>query len=238
MSSTPSLTLYYFNGACSLAVRILLHELDLPFESVKMALDSQYRVHAADGSLSAEEYKAQIHHMGLVPALSLKFPGDGTETATTLTEMPSILTYLISLAPEKKSASLVGSTQLDRSKTLAWLVWLSGTLHGQGYGPFFVPGRWIAGEEGADRVKEAGRNKVESCYESIERRLPEFGKDGRGDDEVTVVELNAYVFWRWGANYGFEMSKYPRYGEIAKKVEGRESVRKALEEEELKGLFV
>ncbi|KAK4161514.1 hypothetical protein QBC43DRAFT_346542 [Cladorrhinum sp. PSN259] len=233
----PTLTFYHFSESCSFTVRVLLNELSLPFSSVKMIMDyTTFAMTPTDSSLSVEEYRSKVHHMGYVPGLRLNFPEDGSETS--LTETPAILSYLISLVPEKET-ELLGKTQLEKHKSLAWLIWLSGALHAQGYGPFFVPGRYIStdDEKEVERVKKAAVKKIESCYESIEKRIPDGGKYFQGGDEVTVVDLNAYIFWRWGKKNGFEMDKYPKYSGVCKRVEGRESVRRSLEEEGLEALF-
>lgn len=109
---------------------ILLH-YDIPFTQIPMCPSSDRvstgnRYVAADGSLSHEEYLV-INPTGYVPAIVV---GTGGE-ATTITEMPAVLSYISSLAPHLK---LLGEGPLEQAKVAEWTAWLSGTLHSGGFG--------------------------------------------------------------------------------------------------------
>lgn len=112
------LILYGADGSCALVPHMLLRELDVHFNRVRMHSGSDGLLEAADGSLSHTEY-LKIHPSGYVPALSV----DGF----IITEMPAILHYIASLAPERE---LLGSKLMEKLRVEEWMTWLSGTLHG------------------------------------------------------------------------------------------------------------
>ncbi|KAK3344182.1 hypothetical protein B0T25DRAFT_556326 [Lasiosphaeria hispida] len=215
----PHLTLYRANGSCSLAPHILLHELALPFTTIllKPASPGGGSYAAADGSFTHAWYRANINPLGLVPALAV---GTSTTPAVIVTEMPAILTYLASLAPER---GLAGVGELERAGTVAWCAWLSGTLHGIGFGGLWRPGRFAEGVEGERMVVARAPETIRGCFERVELRLGEEG------GEVAVKDFYLYVFFRWGEQIGMPMAeRYPRYAARMRVVEGRESVRRAV----------
>ncbi len=77
--------LYFSPGACSLSPHIVLHELGLPVETVKVDL----RTKAMDGG---GDFRA-INPKGYVPVLQL-------DDGSLLTEGPAIVQYLADRKPE------------------------------------------------------------------------------------------------------------------------------------------
>ena len=182
---SPKFTLYRANLACSLAPHILLHELQIPFTTVLMTFTPN-GVASADGSLSASDYR-NTNHAGLVPALHVS-DGSG-DAGAIITENPAILTYIASLKPERE---LFGKNALERAKVYSWLCWLSGTLHGYGYGMILRPGRFTDDEAARVGVVQKGRKTVEESYERIEECL-----EGKGEylvgEGFTVADVNLRV---------------------------------------------
>ncbi|KAF2149790.1 glutathione S-transferase [Myriangium duriaei CBS 260.36] len=218
--TVPNLVLYRANGSCSMIPHILLLELCLPFTPILMTRGPSGALQSADGTVSADTFAA-LNPKRLVPTLTV----DGT----VVTEGPAILTCIASLAPEN---DLLGRTQMEKVKVLEWMVWLSSTLHGQGFGKFWVPGRFVSGEgEGlTEAVKKSGREQIEAGFESVEKKLPG-GKWAVGG-HLTTVDVQLHTFWRWGKAIGVDMEeRFPRFREVVQNVEGRESVKRAMEEE-------
>jgi glutathione S-transferase len=167
---------------------------------------------AADDSLSRDEYR-EIHHLGYVPALKV----DGV----VITEMPAILTYLASLAPER---NLLGKSDVERAKIVEWMAFLSGYLHGQGYGQVFSPGRYSDNESDFPAIKERGRKIVDTSYRRINGLLQ--GKAFAVGDQDTVADFNLVIFWYWGVGNGFRMlDDYPNYAELVRRMESKASIR-------------
>lgn len=228
MNMTSSIVLYRKDGAGSFVPHALLNELGVPYQSIVLDMKDSVMV-AADASFSNAEYK-KIHPSGYVPAIQV----DGE----IITELPAVLTYIAALAPEKQ---LFGSTPLETAKVYEWLAYLSGTLHGQGYGALWRPKRFTDddNENVHKAITEKGRRNIMAAYDRIERNIK--GEFAVGD-RFTVVDLDLHTFWRWGAmrigNDRDEFSgEFPKLTALVKRVEKKESVQKTLREENLQAAF-
>src|SRR5262245_53895231 len=104
--------LYAFPGACSLSPHIVLHELGLPFELVKVNVKART---LPDGS----DYR-KVHPLTYVPVLELD---DGFR----ITEGPAIVQYLADLMPAKRLAPPAGT--LERTRLQTWLNFVSTEIH-------------------------------------------------------------------------------------------------------------
>lgn len=114
-------TLYFSPGACSINPQIVLRELGLPFELVKVDLRGKK---LPDGSSYLE-----VNPKGYVPALRLP---DGS----VLTENVVMVQHLADLAPEAKLAPAHGT--LERLRLAELLVFISTELH-KGMSAFYIP---------------------------------------------------------------------------------------------------
>lgn len=204
-----SIVLYYSPGACSLASHVLLRELGVKFEAVKVELTA-----------SLPESFRSINPKMRVPVLSID--------EIVITETPAIFTAISQLAPERQ---LLGKSNMDIVRTYEWLNWLSGTLHGQGFGGFVRPHRYVDDPALYGAVKAKGWKNIQDCFEKIESDLS--GLHAVGDD-FTAVDVFLYVFYRW-ANYGKDrvMDKYPKYTKLVTHLAKRSSVQEALEAERI-----
>lgn len=202
----PDIKLWYSSGACSLAPHVLLHELCVPFEAVETSV--------AKGAHLTAEF-ARINPKKRVPVLSL----DGE----VVTEIPAIATAIADLAPERH---LMGRTTLDRARVYEWMSWLSGTLHGQGFGMLWRPQRFSDDPSVFESIEAKGRATVAQCFEVIESKLS--GQVSTGDG-FTAVDPFLLVFYRWGNSIGIDMrTTYPSYARFAQRIVQRTSVAAAL----------
>jgi glutathione S-transferase len=203
-----TIKLYMAPGACSLAPHILLYEVAASFTLVRLSVRTGF---PADF--------AKINPKMRVPVLDL----DGE----IITEVPAILTAIAQLAPDRK---LLGRRDLDAVRAYEWMNWLSGTLHGQGFGGLWRPQRFVDENQGLyKKIREKGRRTVEECFEGLEGRLK--GEHAVGE-EFSVVDVYLYVFWRWGCEIGVNMvGRFPRFAALARRVSEREAAREALREE-------
>ncbi len=198
----PDLKLWYCSGACSLAPHVLLHELRVPFDAVETLV--------AKGANLTDEF-ARINPKKRVPVLSL----DGE----VITEVPAIATAIADLAPERH---LTGRTALDRARVHEWMNWLSGTLHGQGFGALWRPQRFSDDPAAFESIKARGRKTISECFDVIESRLK--GPYSTGDG-FTAVDPFLLVFYRWGNGIGIGMPEvYPSYTVFAQGLVQRNSV--------------
>ncbi|KAK3385943.1 hypothetical protein B0H63DRAFT_473885 [Podospora didyma] len=249
----PKLTLYRADGSCALVPHMILRELGIPFTDVVMDFSpTTGLLQSVDGTLDFAAYQ-KIHPSGLVPALRIVENSSGNDDddaeegkSIVLTENPAIQMYIASLVP---SSPIAGSTLLQRAQVLSWLNFLSGSVHGQGYGALWRPGRYIDVQSfpgSKEAVEAAGRRSIEKYYNMIETRLKDdagaggvryaLDDDRGGGDEhqqPTLVDFYLYLFFRWGNKIGIDAMKerFPNFTGIARAVEARESVKVVLAEE-------
>jgi glutathione S-transferase len=207
----PDIKLWLSYGACSLAPHVLLHEIGMPFEAVATPVSK--------GANLTDEF-ARLNPKKRVPVLSL----DGE----IITEVPAIATAISSLAPERH---LMGRTALDQARAYEWMNWLSGTLHGQGFGGLWRPQRFADDPAIFDRLQAKAKSTIADCFATIEGKLSGAHSTGGA---FTAVDPFLLVFYRWGNNIGLDMpATYPRYTALAHGLTRRASVAAALAAEGL-----
>jgi glutathione S-transferase len=202
-----TLRLHYAPDNASLAVRLALYELGLPFETVL--------VDRRSGGLRQPSYLA-LNPMGQIPVLETP-EGAMHETA-------AILLYLadrhgpgrLMPAPDDPARGLV----------LTWLFWLSNTLHPQ-LRALFYPDRHVAPgqEEAFTRVT---RTRIADSLTILETRLPALGR-WLGGAEPSALDCYLCPMLRWLALYPagdtgwFVLARWPGLRDIARAMETRPS---------------
>lgn len=202
--------LYFSPGACSVAPHILLHESGVPFTTTALSVK--------DG------FPASFKHINpklRVPVLTID--------DDTVTEAPAIMLAISQLCPDKQ---LMGGTDLERVRVAEWMNWISGTLHGQGYGGVLRPARYTDDESMHKAIKAKSLKTVEDCYNMIEEKLE--GPHAVGG-RFTAVDAYLYVFYRWGAN-SFPMMNYPKYSALVVELSKRQAFKKTIEVEAISSL--
>jgi glutathione S-transferase len=123
--------LYYYPGACSMAVHIALREAGYNFEIDKVDLK-------AKKTASGEDYN-QVNAKGYVPALRL-------DDGQVLTEDAVLLQYVADHKPESGLAPKFGS--MERYRLMEWLNFISSEIHktlGALFNPSITP-EWKANQ--------------------------------------------------------------------------------------------
>ena len=205
--SQLSLKLWYSPGACSLAPHIVLLEAGLQFDLVLSKV----------GKFTHEFM--ELNPKSRVPVLS--FDGE------IITETPAILTAIALLVPDKH---LLGQTTLETARVYEWLNYLSGTLHGQGFGALWRPGRFLDDESVFPQLQEHALKTIRQCYSFIEDKLS-FKKSYYAVGKYfTVVDPFLFVLYRWGYRVKIEMrSEYPHFAAWAARISIKDSVIRAME---------
>jgi glutathione S-transferase len=199
------LTLYYSPGACSLAPHIVLEELGVPYEAV--------RISTAEGQQRSPEY-LRINPRGRVPTLV----ADGK----VLVENVAILAFLgggfahKGLWPEKT---------WDQAQALSMMAWLADTVH-PAYAHLFRPERYVQGEAHMAAVKEGGRKAFGDCLAEIDRLLA--GRKWAVGGRFSVLDAYLLVFYRWGNRNGFAVRDLANYTALVGRVLARPAVRKVM----------
>ena len=207
--------LYYIPAACSLSPHIVINELGLDVELVKV----DYKTHQTE---DGRDFRT-LSPFGYVPLLEL-------EDGTLLREGPAIVQYLADLKPDAKLAPANGT--LERYRLQEWLSFLTSEIH-KGFIPLLYAR--LSGAYGLETVKP----KLEQRYAWLDEQLA--GRDYLMGD-YTVADAYLYALTQWGqaewlvptyqANIHFDgrvnlKAWYLRMRE-------RPAVRKALDAEELK----
>lgn len=137
------LTLYYSPGACSQAPHILMHELGIEHDAVKVNLKAK--------TLDDGGSYLQVNPKGAVPALRL-------DDGEVLTENAVILQYL-----GDRSGALAPAGSLERYRVLEWVNYITTELH-KSFSPLFNA---AAGDE----TKHFFRGHIAKKLDYVESRL-------------------------------------------------------------------
>ncbi len=207
--------LYYSPGACSLAVHVVLEEIGTPY--------TLQEVSVARAETQQSAYLA-LNPKGRVPALAIP-----SETKL-LTELPAILVYLARQRPEANLLPIASA--VEEARAHEWLEWLSGWVHGVGYGGIWRPERFCAQDTSAhEAIRANGRRVVEEAYATIERTLGD-GREWSLPSGYTIVDPFLLVLYRWGNRIGLGMrANYAAWTALAERTLERPAVQRALARE-------
>jgi glutathione S-transferase len=202
----PAIRLWYSPGACSFVPHVLLHELGLPFEPVKVPI--------REGALQTEEF-GRLNPKRRVPVLALD--------RDVITELPAIATALSLLKPERH---MMGRSLIDQARVYEWMNWLSGTVHAQGFGCFWRPQRFSDDQSAHESIIARGRKTIAEYLAMIDAKLVRPHAVG---DELTAVDVFLLVIYRWGNVIGIDMpATYSNFARFARGHADRPSVAKVL----------
>lgn len=106
------------------------------------------------------------------------------------------------------------------------MAWLSGTLHGHGFGALWRPERFSDDPNVLASISAKGRRTISDCFDAIEGKLS--GPYSTGD-AFTAADPYLLVFYRWGNGIGFDLAtSHPNYTSFARALVRRASVVAAL----------
>jgi glutathione S-transferase len=212
--STPTYRLFHSPGACSLAPHIVLEELGVPYEPVRVVI--------AEGANSKPEYLS-VNPRGRVPALWIS--DEAGERV--LTEAMAILVYLAQRHPQP---ALLPADPEGFVRALEWMGWLGSTMHQAGVRTVFRPERFTIDASGAPAIAAKGREAIRSGFADIEQRLA--GRDSALEGGFSVVDPYLLVFYRWGNRCGLSMrTDFPEYARLMDTVRARPAVKRVVERE-------
>jgi len=202
----PAIKLWYSPGACSFVPHVLLFELGLAFEPMKVPI--------REGALQTEEF-GRLNPKRRVPVLALD--------QEVITELPAIATALSLLKPERH---MMGKGLIDQTRAYEWMNWLSGTVHAQGFGCFWRPQRFSDDQSVHESIIAKGRKTIAEYLSVIDAKLARPHAVG---DNFTAVDVFLLVFYRWGNVIGIDMpATYANYARYVQGHADRASVVKVL----------
>lgn len=206
--------LFYSPGACSLAPHIVLEELGVPYDGVRVTI--------AEGLNQRPEYLA-VNPRGRVPALA--YGEEGAQKI--LTEAMAIMIFL---AREHPEAGLLPTATEDFVRAVEWMGWLGSTIHQTGVRLVFRPERFLADPAALEPLRAKGRETARAGFDDIEARVA--GRQWILGDRFSAVDAYLLVFFRWGNRLGFAMRQdYPHYTAIMDRVRARPAVARAVAQE-------
>ncbi|MEO8672230.1 MAG: glutathione transferase GstA [Tahibacter sp.] len=196
--------LYFSPGACSLSPHIVLRELGLPFDAVKVDLASKT---TADGA----DFK-KINPKGYVPTLQL-------DDGRVLTEGPAIVQYLADLKPESKLAPANGT--FERYQLQEWLNFISTEIHKQ-FSPLFNAAN-------PDSVKDAQKTKLAQRFAEIAPVLDK--QDYLMGKDFSVADAYLFTVLGWSKYFSIDLQQWPSIAKFVERVAARPAVVAALDVE-------
>lgn len=198
--------LYYSKGACSLGVRVTLHEIGIPCEYVAVDLKAKKTETGAD--------YLKINPKGAVPAIEL-------DNGEVLTENAVIQQYL---AEQYKALELlpeVGS--LRRYRILEWLNFVGSDLH-KSFSVLFNP-------QVSEETKAIFLNLIKNKLRFVDDQLQN-NKFLTGDI-YTLPDSYMFVILRWLSNVKIEVKTWPNISRYFEELKQKPSVQQSLQEEGL-----
>jgi len=200
--------LYYSKGACSLAVRILLHELKLDCEYESVSLKEKKTASGLD--------YLTINPKGSVPALLL-------DNNKVLTENAVIQQYLAETHHANHLLPPVGD--FTRYQVLELLNYISTDIH-KGFGPLFSP------QLPEEMKKSFFIPLLKKRLLYLDQRL--VGKKFLMGEQFTLADCYFFVMLFWtGIFPEIQLSEFPQLERYFAALKTREAIAAALKEEGL-----
>lgn len=193
--------LYYAPQACSMAPHIVLRELGLPFELIRV--DNRTKRTA-----TGEDFLA-INPKGYVAALQL----DNDEV---LTEGPAILQFLADLRPEAGLAPANGT--FERVRVQEWLNFVSTEIHG-GLGALF-------NAQFPEEVKALIKEKLFKRFAVLNATLAR--QDYLLASGFGIADAYLFTVLRWTSVFGIDLNPWPALAGFQARIDARSTVKAAL----------
>ncbi len=197
--------LYYSPGSCAQAPHIALHELALPFESVKVDLTKHT---LPDGS----DFRA-VNPKGYVPFLVL-------DDGTSISEANVVLQYIADQKPGQL-APVFGTK--ERWKLMEWLAFIATEIH-KGFGPLWNPKSEAAVRE---RAIEALGNRFTLISKTLSAQPYLTG------DKFTIADAYLFVVSNWAGHHKIDLAPWPALQQFQARVAARPAVQATLKAEGL-----
>ena len=199
--------LYFSPGACSLVPHILVREMKIPVELVRV----DTKTHK---TASGEDYYA-INPKGYVPYLEIA-PGEYQS------EGPVIAQYLADQAGREDIMPKAGTK--ERYRVMEWQNYVTAELH-KFFSPLFKP---TFPAEGKPFFLDALRTK----YEWVSSQLR--GKQYLTGNTFTAADAYLYVVTRWSKAVGLDLSDLADLQSFMTRVSERPAVKEAQDAESSK----
>ena len=193
--------LYYAPDTCSLSPHIVLRELAIAFELVKV--DNRSKL-TADG----HDFRS-INPKGYVAALEL-------DDGQILTEGPAIVQYLADLKPESKLAPPAGSW--ERVRLQEWLNFITSEIH--------AGSALLFNTSLPDNVLTIFREKLFRRFDYLQTSLAD--KAFLMGTSFGVADAYLYTVLGWCKSFNIELARWPALVAYRTRISARPAVQAAL----------
>ena len=197
--------LFYFPGACSMAVHMVLNEVGATYELEKVDMMSK--------ELESGGSYLDVNPKGYVPCLQL-------DNGEYLTEVGAILQYLADSNPSANLLPAVGD--LQRYRVVEFISYISGELH-KNFAPLFNP------ELAAD-ARTAALDIIGKRLGLLNEQLGNGGPFLIGE-QFTIADAYLTTVLGWANFVKMDLSPWPNLGGYAGAAMGRPAVIATLKEE-------
>jgi glutathione S-transferase len=164
-------TLYYSQGACSVATQVVLRELGQGVTLIDVQQLGDFK---------------KINAVGTVPVLI-----DGDKT---LTEGAAIMLYLLN----KHSSALFPKSESDRQQAIQDIMFANATMH-PAYGRLFFLGQNVSDEKAKRAALNTAAESINLLWQIIENQLA--NKSFLGGDSPSAADIMLTVYSSWGAYF-------------------------------------
>jgi glutathione S-transferase len=202
-------TLYYTPGACSMAVHVLLNELNEPVKLENVA-------DPKGGNARPPEF-LKINPRGSVPVL--------VDDGFVIREGAAIITTLL----DKHNSPLLPRSGKERAAALEWLMFCNATLH-PAYARAFFALKNFEGET-QDKVLTVALQMVDKLWKDVDDRLAQ--SPYLAGNEITAADILLTVIANWSGYFPKPVHIGPNAKKLFKSVIARPSYQKALATEKV-----
>jgi len=199
--------LYYSPGACSMAIHIVLNELGIPFEGIKVNLQA--------GENRKPEF-LKINPRGMVPVL--------VEDGVTIREGAAMLIHLM----EKHSSPLLPKNEPARTKALEWLMFANATLH-PAYGRGFFLLKNVTDKAALEPLFKVNVAIINKLWEEVDTQLA--NNRYIAGNQMTSADILITVIANWGAHFPLAPTLGKNAQRLFAEVSALPSFQKALKDE-------
>jgi glutathione S-transferase len=206
MTQEKHMKLYYYPGACSMAVHIALREAGIPFDLDKVDLAKHQ---AANG----EDYY-KINPKGYVPALRL-------DDGQVLTEDAVLLQYVADQKPASGLAPKAGT--MERYRLMEWLNFISSEMH-KTLSALFNPK--LTPEWKDNQIALFGR-RCDFLVKVLGSKPYLMG------DKFTIADAYLFTILGWANLFKLDMSKWPTLTDYTGRIAARPAAKEAMKTEGL-----
>lgn len=193
--------LFYSPNACSLAPHIVLRELGLAFDLIKVDLQQHLT------ELGEDFYR--LNKKGQVPVLQL-------EDGSFLTEGAVISQFLVDQFERKDLLAEINT--VERYQTLSWMNFIASEIH-KAYSPFFH-------ESYGEESKTVFSMILNKHYAWVDQQLD--GQNYLTGSNFTIADIYLFVVTRWADFIGLDLGHFIHLTAFMQRIARRQTVQDAI----------